>query len=90
MPSSTLLLITESLEITTTTAITGSIFWHLTRSVSGCDLELDISLAHPWNGDVLFQAAREDDTAALKREHSKAKYTVPSLMRGGTKQTVFH
>ena len=37
---------------------------------------------HPWNGDVLSQAAREDGIAASKQERSKAKNTVPILMCG--------
>ena len=41
-------------------------------SVSGCDVELDISLLiHGM--DVLSQAAQGDGIAASKREHSRAK-----------------
>ena len=43
-------------------------------SYSGCDIELDISVAHPWNKDILFQAADEGGIAAAKREVSK-KYS---------------
>ena len=42
-------------------------------SYSGCDIELDISVAHPWNKDILSQAADEDGIPAAKREVFKKK-----------------
>ena len=42
-------------------------------SYSGCNTELDISVAHPWNKDFLSQVADEDEIAAAKREISKNK-----------------
>ena len=38
---------------------------------SGCDIELDISIAHPWAGHTLLQSAIEDGVAAAKREQEK-------------------
>ena len=38
---------------------------------SGCDIELDISIAHPWAGHTLSQSAFEDEVAAAKREQEK-------------------
>ena len=43
---------------------------------TGCDIEMDISIAHPWNGDVISNASREDGAAAVRREQQKAmKYS---------------
>ena len=42
-------------------------------SYSGCNIELDISVAHPWNKDILSQAADEDGIGAPKRKVSKNK-----------------
>ena len=42
-------------------------------SYSGCDIELDISIAHPWNRDILSEATDEDGVAAAKRQVSKNK-----------------
>ena len=38
---------------------------------SGTDVELDISLAHPWNGDILSLASKKDVAAAARREQQK-------------------
>ena len=38
---------------------------------SGTDVELDILLAHPWNGDILSLASKEDGAAAARREQQK-------------------
>ena len=38
---------------------------------SGTDVELDISLACPWNGDILSLASNEDGAAAARREQQK-------------------
>ena len=40
---------------------------------SGCDIELDISVAHPWAQHVISLAALEDGVAAGKREVEKSK-----------------
>ena len=40
---------------------------------SGYDIELDISLAHPWNEDIILQASRVDGAAAAKRESQKTE-----------------
>ena len=42
-------------------------------SYSGCNIELDISVAHPWNKDILSQAADEDEIVAAKRAVSNNK-----------------
>ena len=37
---------------------------------------MDISIAHPWNGDVISNASRENGAAAVRREQQKAmKYS---------------
>ena len=38
---------------------------------SGTDVELDISLAHPWNGDILSLSSKEDGATAARRERQK-------------------
>ena len=38
---------------------------------SGTDVELDISLTHPWNGDILSLTSKEDGAAAAQREQQK-------------------
>ena len=38
---------------------------------SGTDVEWDISLANPWNGDILSLASKEDGAAADRREQQK-------------------
>ena len=40
---------------------------------SGYDIELDISLAHPWNEDIILQASKVDGAAAAKRESQKTE-----------------
>ena len=50
---------------------------------SGHDVELDISLAHPWSLDTIRQAGQEDGYAALKREGKKMeKYGHEVLLCG--------
>ena len=39
----------------------------------GCDIELDISVAHPWANHIIFQAALEDSAAAAKQEAVKSQ-----------------
>ena len=41
---------------------------------SGTDVELDISLAHPWNGDILSLASKENGAAAARRQQKVTKY----------------
>ena len=38
---------------------------------SGADIELDVSLAHPWCLDSVKAASREEGVAAMKREEKK-------------------
>ena len=40
---------------------------------SGYDIELDISLAHPCNEDIILQASKVDGAAAAKRESQKTE-----------------
>ena len=40
---------------------------------SGYDIELDISLAHLWNEDIILQASKVDGAAAAKRESQKTE-----------------
>ena len=40
---------------------------------SGYDIELDISLAHPWNEDIILQASKVDGAAVAKRESQKTE-----------------
>jgi hypothetical protein len=40
---------------------------------TGADIELDVSLAHPWAGHIISQAAEEDGVAAARREHEKSR-----------------
>ena len=47
---------------------------------SGYDIELDISLAHPWNEDIILQASKVDGAAAAKRESQKTENTEKRLM----------
>ena len=39
----------------------------------GCDIELDILVAHPWALHVISRAAREDGAAAATREVKKSE-----------------
>ena len=40
---------------------------------SGYDIELDISLAHPWNENIILQASMVDGATAAKRESQKTE-----------------
>ena len=52
---------------------------------SGNDAELDISLAHPWNGDILSLAFKKDCVAAARREQQKVtKYDVQFKIFGNS------
>ena len=51
--------------------MTGQILSLLMPILHGCDIELDISIAHPWAGHTLSQSAIEDGVAAAKREQEK-------------------
>ena len=46
--------------------------------VTGTDVELDVSLAHPWCADILSRAARsrEDGAAAVRREEESREVPV--------------
>ena len=47
---------------------------------SGYDIELDISLAHPGNEDIILQASKVDGAATAKRESQKTENTAKRLM----------
>ena len=50
---------------------------------SGADIELDVSLAHPWCLDSVKAASTEEGIAAMKREEKKeAKYNSEQLTEG--------
>ncbi len=50
---------------------------------SGGDIELDVSLAHPWCLDSVKAASREEGVAAMKREEKKkAEYNSELLPEG--------
>ena len=41
----------------------------------GCNVDLDIALAHPWSSDIFPRSSESDGAAAEKREErKKAKY----------------
>ena len=43
------------------------------QAQQGCDIELDISMAHPWALHVISRAAQEDGVAAATREVKKSE-----------------
>ena len=45
------------------------------------EVDLDISVAHPWSPDIISKAAKGDGAAALKRERKKHE---KELWSGGT------
>ena len=51
----------------------------------GCNVDLDIGLAHPWSSDI-FPRSSESDGAAAERteERKKAKYAKENLPSGST------
>ncbi|XP_062516545.1 uncharacterized protein LOC134191918 [Corticium candelabrum] len=51
--------------------------------VTGTDVELDVSLAHPWCADILSRAAREDGAAAVRREERKVEKYQSKVLPGG-------
>ena len=51
---------------------------------SSKEVELDISLAHPWALDALPKAALEDGTAATRREMLQNDKYVKKVRPGGT------
>ena len=55
---------------------------------SGCDIELDISVAHPWAKHIISQAALEDGAAAAKREAVNHRNMLVSWTCGATLLTV--
>ena len=50
---------------------------------TGCDMELDVSLSHPWCVDILPNAAREDGAAAARREEKKVEKYKSKRLPGG-------
>ena len=50
---------------------------------TGCDMELDVSLSHPWCVDILPKAAREDGAAAARREEKKVEKYKSKRLPGG-------
>ena len=56
---------------------------------SGCNVELDISLAHPWNKQVASNSCKSDGFAAKKREEEKCdKYAKVQLPSGNAPHIV--
>ena len=51
--------------------------------VTGTDVELDVSLAHPWCADILSRAAQEDGAAAIRREETKVEKYQLKVLPGG-------
>ena len=51
--------------------------------VTRTDVELDVSLAHPWCADILSRAAREDGAAAVRREERKVEKYQSKVLPGG-------
>ena len=51
----------------------------------GCNVDLDISLAHPWSSDIFPRSSESDGAAAEGREErKKAKYAKENLPGGST------
>ena len=55
----------------------------ITDPETGCEVELDVSLAHPWCVDILSKATREDGAAAARREEKKVKKYQSKVLPGG-------
>ena len=56
---------------------------------SGCNVELDISLAHPWNKQVASNSCKSDGFAVKKREEEKCdKYAKVQLPSGNAPHIV--
>ncbi len=55
---------------------------------SGSNVDLDISLAHPWSSEIVSSAAHTDGAAALKREEKKLTKYYKQLLPGGESFTI--
>ena len=53
-------------------------------SETGQNLDVDVSLAHPWSQDTLKRASREDGFAARTREEKKMNKYAGEILSGGT------
>ena len=51
--------------------------------VTRTDVELDVSLAHPWCADILSRAAQEDGAAAVRREERRVEKYQLKVLPGG-------
>ena len=51
--------------------------------VTGTDIKLDVSLAHPCCADILSRAAREDGAATVRREERKVEKYQLKILPGG-------
>ena len=54
---------------------------------TGADIELDVSLAHPWAGHIVSQAAKEDGVAAARRQQEKSRKYAEMVDVWGTPST---
>ena len=51
----------------------------------GCNVDLDIALAHPWSSVIFSRSSESDGAAAERREdRKKAKYAKKNLPGGST------
>ena len=50
---------------------------------TGQNLDLDVSLAHPWSQDIIRRASKENGHAAATREEKKMKKYSEELVPGG-------
>ena len=53
-------------------------------SDSGCNVDLDIALAHPWSSDIFPRSSETDDAAAERREERKKSKYEKECLPGGT------
>ena len=56
---------------------------------TGQNLDLDVSLAHPWSQDIIRRASKENGHAAATREQMKMKNIQKSLFQENMYQDVF-
>ena len=56
---------------------------------TGQNLDLDVSLAHPWSQDIIRRASKENGHAAATREKKKMKNIQKSLFQEDMYQDVF-
>ena len=51
----------------------------------GCNIDLDLTLAHPWSSDIFSRLSESNGAAAERREErKKAKYAQENLPGGST------